>query len=158
VTAYATRSKPTPRHNDDGLRKPPPKKNHGAKRPFSLLMETAQKHMEVEREIAEHKAHLDSANDEPSISTVTINKDLLKHAVGDGDDDEEDKADRLYAAMQRTSDVKVHVAYQFFEPVSASVRPRFPLHSLPEHGWTTSFEGVCPARIPVITNTARTLD
>jgi hypothetical protein len=43
--------------------------------------------------------------------------------------------------MQRTSDVKVDAAYHFFEHASAPIQPRFPLHSLPEHGWTASFEG-----------------
>ena len=145
VTAptYSTRSKPALRNDKDGLRKPPPKKTQSAKRPFSLLLETAQRHMSVEREIAEHKAGLDSANDEPVIPSITINKDLLKHVVGDGNEEDEDKADRLYAAMQRTGDVKVDVDYHFFEHASAPIQPRFPLGSLPNHAWTASFEGVC---------------
>jgi hypothetical protein len=144
VPTYSTRPRPALQNDKDGLRKPPPKKTQGAKRPFNLLMETAQKHMDAEREITEHKAGLDSANDEPVIPTITINKDLLKHVVGDGDEEEDDdKAERLYAAMQRTSDVKVDVAYHFFEHASAPVQPRFPLHSLPSHGWTASFEGAC---------------
>jgi hypothetical protein len=141
---YSTRARPALRNDKDGLRKPPPKKALSAKRPFSLLMETAQKHMDVEREIAQHKAGLDSANDEPVIPTISIDIDLLKHVVGDGDAEEDnDKADRLYAAMQRTSDVKVDAAYYFFEHASAPIQPRFPLNGLPEHGWTASFEGAC---------------
>lgn len=159
VPAYATRSKPTPRHDDDGLRKPPPKKIAGTKRPFHLLVETALENMDVEREIAEHKADLESLNNAPTISTIAINKDMLKRVVGDdGDEDDDEGADRarrLYAAMQRTSDVKVNVAYHFFEHVSAAVQPRFPLHSLPEHGWAASFEGVCPVCVSILTNTAR---
>ncbi|KAL1600993.1 hypothetical protein SLS59_005659 [Nothophoma quercina] len=133
--------RPTRRTNLDEpeLRKPPREGRKDTKRPFSQLMATAQKNLDAERAIQEHKADLEKVDEEAAPIASALDKDTLKQAIQDGEDS--DQADRLYKAMQRTDAVSAPTAYHFFEDVpNVSLISPFPQQSLPNHGWTTCFE------------------
>jgi hypothetical protein len=136
------RGRPTRRTNFDEpeLRRPPKEGRKNAKRPFSQLMQTAQKNLDAERAIQEHKADLEKVDEEPARVASALDKDTLKQAIQDGEDS--DQADRLYKAMQRTDAVQAQTAYHFFEDTPGpALIPPFPQASLPNHGWTACFEG-----------------
>jgi hypothetical protein len=141
IPTYSGRSSRRLGLDEPELRRPPREGKKNSKRPFSQLMETAQKNLDVEREIQEHKAYLEKADVEPAAVAKTLNEDTLKQAFHDDNDD--DKANRLYKAMQRTNEVQAQTAFHFFEevPKSTSAMP-FPQKSLPDHGWTACFEGM----------------
>ncbi|KAL5118977.1 hypothetical protein ACEQ8H_003106 [Pleosporales sp. CAS-2024a] len=138
IVAPASRPKRTPQHDQDGLRKPG-KKVKSTKDRFDRLLQTAQKTSELERIIMERKADLDKTADESAVSAFVLDKDALEHAVQDDDDPE--KADRLYLAMQRTNATHVEHAFHFFGDAAASLETKtlFPASCLPAHRWTASF-------------------
>lgn len=128
------------------LRRPPKESKKSGKRPFSKLMETAQKSLDIEREILKHKADLEKDDDLAAPVATTLDKDTLKQAIND--DEDSDKADRLYKAMQRTNEVQVQTAYHFFEDTpKLTLLQHFPQQSLPDHGWTACFEGGLPCSL-----------
>lgn len=153
--------RPTRRTNLDEpeLRKPPREGRKDTKRPFSQLMATAQKNLDAERAIQEHKADLEKVDEEAAPIASALDKDTLKQAIQDGEDS--DQADRLYKAMQRTDAVSAPTAYHFFEDIpNVSLISPFPQQSLPNHGWTTCFEGgysyliyVCAANLDLESTT-----
>ncbi|CAO2651154.1 Nn.00g094510.m01.CDS01 [Neocucurbitaria sp. VM-36] len=140
VATPTTRSKRTSEDGDGDLRRPT-KKERGGKRTFNMLVETAHKNMEIERRIIERKADLDKSLEEPSRANTTINEDVLGQVVPD-DDDDPDKAHRLFLAMQRTNATQPESAFYFFEDSSDSIsmQSRFPSNCLPKHRWASSFE------------------
>ena len=131
------------------LRRPPKAGRRSDKRPFSQLMEAAQRNLETEREIQEHKADLEKPDEQPAPVETTLDKDALKYAIND--DADSDEADRLYKAMQRTNEVHSQIAYHFFDDdsdtPSFSQIPPFPQQCLPEHGWTACFKGTFPCQV-----------
>lgn len=135
-----TRSKRTTETDDDGLRKPE-RKRESKKRPFDQVLETAQKNRELEQRIIEHKADFDKVVEEAPSTEFRFDEDALGKAIED--DDDPDKAHRLFLALQRTNATQEEKVYHFFRDTSDSIAagPRFPLHTLPEHRWTSSFRG-----------------
>lgn len=137
-TGRPTRSKMS--LDEPGLRKPPKSAKNTGKRFFNRLMETAQKNIDTEKKIQEHKADLEKIIEEPKSIPASIDKDALKQAIRD--EEGSDQADRLYKAMQRTNEVHMQTAYHFFDhDPELSLRPSFPHRCLPDHGWVACFEG-----------------
>lgn len=122
-----------------GLRKPPKRpRDDGA---FKRLVQAAHKNAETDRHIAEVQETLDKPTEETLESNLQINEDLIANTVHDDDDPE--KAKRLYAAMQRTNALHVDCVFHLFGQGSDRKRNNvsFPMKSLPQHAWTSSFEG-----------------
>lgn len=142
----ATRSKRTAEHDDDGLRKPE-KRAKSKSRHFDQVIQTAKKSREVEQIIAEHKADLENAVNGASNADFVFNEYALGQVVQN--DEDPDQAHRLFLAMQRTNATHVERVYHLFDyPQSLSVASaNFPMHSLPEHRWTTSFRGTRTTRM-----------
>ncbi|UPX15930.1 uncharacterized protein EKO05_0006361 [Ascochyta rabiei] len=121
------------------LRRPPKEGRKSAKRPFSQLMETAQKNLDAEREIQERKADLERVEEQTAPVPTALDKDTLEQAINDAEDP--DQADRLFKAMQRTNQARAQTAYHFFgDTHQLSMVPSFPQKSLPDRGWTACFE------------------
>jgi hypothetical protein len=135
-----TRSKRVTQYDYDGLRKPE-KKLKSKKSQFDQVVASAQKTRELERTIAEHKADLENEPEEPFGKDLVFDEDTLGQAVQD--DDDPDKAHRLFLAMQRTNATHVESVFHFFDNTHASSTslPSFPVNCLPEQRWTTSFRG-----------------
>jgi hypothetical protein len=135
-----TRSKRTTEYDDDGLRKPE-KRVKSKTQKFDQVMQTAQQSRELERIISEHKANLENKLEEAPTAVLTFNEDALGQAVQDDDDPE--KAHRLFLAMQRTNATHVESVFHFFDDslASSASQPSFPINSLPKHRWTSSFRG-----------------
>jgi hypothetical protein len=141
TTTITTRSKRLSDDEEEGLCRPV-KKQKSSNRALKKLVETAQKNLETERTIEEHKAALDEALEEPVAARSTIDEAMLGQVI---QDDEEDpgKAHRLFQAMQRTNAIQTESTFYFFEDMSdsISVRTRFPISSLPDHRWAGNFRG-----------------
>lgn len=131
---------------DDELRKPPPKSKN-TKPSLSRLVEAAQKHAAAEQKMAELKADLEKPLEVPVVENGAIDEDTLAGVVND--EDGEDKAKRLYRAMQRTNALDTECIFHFFgnKPRKGTRRAPFPLHSLPRHGWAANFEGANQASL-----------
>jgi hypothetical protein len=140
TATYTTRLKRGLDDEDEALRKPT-KKTGSSKRTFDALVKTAQKNLETERIIQEHKAALDTSSEDLATSKITLNEETLGQVV-QGDEDDPEKAHRLFQAMQRTNAIQMESTFHFFNDTSdsISVRSRFPISSLPEHRWVSSFE------------------
>ena len=140
VTTTTTRSKRMSEDQENGLQKPA-KKAKDNKDKFDVLVKTAHKNLETERQIKEHSALLDQSLKEHADATLALNEELLGQAVDDDDDPE--KAHRLLQAMQRTNATQMESVYRFFQDDSDSIQaqPKFPLSSLPKHGWASIFKG-----------------
>jgi hypothetical protein len=136
-----TRPKRATEYDDDGLRKPE-KRVKSKTQKFDQVIQTAQQSRELERIISEHKANLDNSLEEPPAPAFIFNEDALGQAVEDDDDPE--KAHRLFLAMQRTNATQVENVFHFFDDPQTplATRSSFPTHSLPEHRWTTTFRGM----------------
>jgi hypothetical protein len=136
-----TRSKRASEDEEDGLRKPV-KKPRSDQRTFDALVKSAQKNLETERKIKEHKAALDQSLEAPATANVALNEETLGQVVQDDEDDPE-KAHRLFQAMQRTNATQMESTFHFFQDTSDSipVRTRFPINSLPNHRWASNLEG-----------------
>ncbi|KAF2257411.1 hypothetical protein BU26DRAFT_558798 [Trematosphaeria pertusa] len=147
TTSRATMAKPRERTAQDGLRKPPKKPRDG--KSFSLFVQAAQKSAEAERKIAEVKADLDKPLETTPPPDFGISEEALADAVHD--DDDPDKAKRLYLAMQRTNALQMDCVFHFFRENledsegSHAKEATFPTDKLPKHRWTTSFAAQ-PAR------------
>jgi hypothetical protein len=139
-TASTTRSKRMSEDQESGLQQPTKKAKDNKSR-FDALFKTAQRNLEIERQIKEHNAALDEPLEEPVNNNVTINEDILGQVVDDDDDSE--KARRLYQAMQRTNATQTESTYHFFQGTSDSIQvsPKFPISSLPKHRWVSNFKG-----------------
>lgn len=137
------------------LRRPPKSNRKNGKRPFSQLLETAQKSLDTERQIQEHKAALEKAEEQVAPVASALDKNALKQAIRD--DTDPDQADRLLKAMQRTNEVQAQTTYHFFEDThgGSSLLP-FPQRSLPDHSWTACFEGTCDFTTIYIANVDQT--
>lgn len=125
----------------DVLRRPPPKREDDNS--FSLFVQKAQQHAERERKIAESKADLEK----PIVKdTLVADFDISEEVLADAVKDEEDpqKARRLYLAMQRTNALHSECVFHFFDEgqnVSVPKGSPFPMGCLPNHRWTLNFEG-----------------
>lgn len=140
VPTYAGRSSRRLGYDEPELRRPSKAGRNNGKRSFNQLIDVAQRNLDAERKIQEHKASLEKVDDQSTAVAGDLDKDTLKHVVRDGEDS--DQADRLYKAMQRTNEVRAHAAYHFFTDIpNLSIVPPFPQRSLPDHGWTACFEG-----------------
>jgi len=135
-----TRLKDKDAAKKDVLRKPPSNRKEGDS--FTLFVQKAQQHAETERKIAQFKADLEKpiAEDAPS-TEFDISEEALADAVNDEEDPE--KAKRLYLAMQRTNALHSDCVFHFFDESlhSATKGPSFPMDALPNHRWTSSFQG-----------------
>jgi hypothetical protein len=140
ATSKASKSKGKKGAQGPALRKPHPARKEAD---FGLFVQKAQQHAEKGRKIAQVKADLEEPiADQPSPSAeVDISEEVLAGAVHDEDDP--DRARRLYLAMQRTNALHSECVYHFFDGCQDSVAkgPSFPINSLPDHRWTSSFQG-----------------
>ncbi|KAI4625694.1 hypothetical protein J4E80_002827 [Alternaria sp. BMP 0032] len=138
VTTTTKRSKRMSEDQENGLQKPA-KKAKDNKNKFDVLVKTAHKNLETERQIKEHSALLDQSLGEHADTDLALNEELLGQAVDDDDDPE--KAHRLLQAMQRTNATQMESVYHFFQDDSDSIQaqPKFPISSLPKHGWASIF-------------------
>jgi len=136
-----TRSKRTSEDQDDGFRKPE-KKSKGDKRKFDTFLQTVQQKLETEQRIKEHKAALEEADEELVNNAIAITEDTLGQVVQD-DDDDPDKAHRLFLAMQRTSAMQMQSTFHFFGHPShpTPVLSKFPVRSLPQQRWASNLKG-----------------
>jgi hypothetical protein len=140
TATYTTRSKRAWDDEDEGLRKPEKKKGSD-RRTFDALVKTAQKNLETERRIQEHKAALEKSSEESAPTKITLNAETIGQVV-QGDEEDPEKAHRLFQAMQRTNATQTESAFHVFKDISdsISVRTSFPIDSLPEHRWVSNFE------------------
>ena len=140
TATITTRSKRTSENQDDGFRKPE-KKPKGDKRKFDTFLQTVQQKLETEQRIKEHKAALEEADEELVNNTTAITEDTLGQVVQD--DDDPDKAHRLFLAMQRTSAMQMQSTFHFFGHPSHSipVLSKFPVRSLPQQRWASNLKG-----------------
>ncbi|KAF2655485.1 hypothetical protein K491DRAFT_778675 [Lophiostoma macrostomum CBS 122681] len=131
------------RVQDDGLRKPPNKYKF-ARPTLSGLVEAARRDAENERRIAAEKAELDRVAEEVPADDEAMSKEALAEVVEENE--EGDKAQRLYLAMQRTNALDLSCTFHFFRENFAILNSQqvqeatFPLSSLPPHGWVAAFE------------------
>ncbi|KAF1835793.1 hypothetical protein BDW02DRAFT_597024 [Decorospora gaudefroyi] len=141
TTTFTTRLKRASDDEDDGLRKPP-KKSRSDQRMLERLVKTARTNLDTERKIREHQAALDQSLDHLPTTNVTLDEETLGQVV-QGDEDDPDKARRLFQAMQRTNATRMESTFHFFGDTSDSVpaRARFPINSLPNHCWVSNFQG-----------------
>jgi hypothetical protein len=132
------RSKRTSEKDDDTLRKP---QKRGKSKQFDLLVETAQRNIEIEKAIQAHKADLEKDLGASAAAGFTFTEQVLGQAVRD--DDDPDQARRLFLAMQRTNATQTESVFHFFTDTSDSLTAPagFPSDSLPNHRWTASFQG-----------------
>ncbi|KAH8730642.1 hypothetical protein GQ44DRAFT_606366 [Phaeosphaeriaceae sp. PMI808] len=138
-TATSTvHSKRTSEDISDGLRRPV-RKEKKAKRPIDQVIETVQKNREIERIVSEHKADLEKHVEEGPTLDFILDEEMLGQAVEDDDDPE--KAHRLFFAMQRTNAIHVESVFHFF---SGNCHTKnhivFPIQSLPQQRWTSIFQ------------------
>ncbi|EUC34813.1 hypothetical protein COCCADRAFT_92459 [Bipolaris zeicola 26-R-13] len=140
TATITTRYKRTSDNDEDGLRIPT-KKARDDKKKFDTLVQTAQKNLETERKIQEHKAVLNKAVEEPVTMRITINEETLGQAVQD-DDDDPHKAHRLLQAMQRTNATQMETVFYFFEHDVDTIpmQTKFPINVLPQHRWASNFQ------------------
>jgi hypothetical protein len=126
--------------DDDGLRRPE-RRSKSKKRPFDHVVETAQNNKKLERIITEHKADLYKDVEQSPAGGFVFTEDALDQAVQD--DDDPDKAHRLFLAMQRTNATQVETVFHFFSKPSAlpAAKTKFPIDSLPACRWTSSLRG-----------------
>ncbi|RMZ74340.1 2-isopropylmalate synthase [Pyrenophora seminiperda CCB06] len=139
ITTIDSRSKRKSDDEDDGLRMPE-KKSKGDKHKFDTFLQTVQQKIETEQRIKEHKAVLEAADEEPMNNVVAITEDTFGQVVQDEDDP--DKAHRLFLAMQRTSATQTQSTFHFFgDPVhSISPMSKFPVMGLPHQRWLSLLE------------------
>ncbi|EAT85225.2 hypothetical protein SNOG_07759 [Parastagonospora nodorum SN15] len=108
AVAPITRSKRTTQYDEDGLRKPE-KKAKSKQDHLDRVVETAKKTRELELIINERKADLEKHVEEDSNTDFVFDENALGQAVQDDDDPE--KAHRLFLAMQRTN--ATHIEHLF---------------------------------------------
>jgi hypothetical protein len=139
ATLKASKSKGKKEAQGSALRKPLPARKEAD---FGLFVQKAQQHAEKGRKIAQVKADLEEPIADPiPPAEADISEEVLASAVHDEEDP--DKARRLYLAMQRTNALHSECVYHFFDGSQDSVAkgPSFPINSLPDHRWTSSFQG-----------------
>ncbi|KAE8848049.1 hypothetical protein PTNB85_01892 [Pyrenophora teres f. teres] len=139
TTVITTRSKRKSEDEDEELRKPE-KKPKADKLRFDTFIQTVQQKLETEQRIKERKAALEEADEEPINNTTAITEDALGQVVQD--DDDPDKAHRLFLAMQRTNAMQMQSTFHFFSDPSDSipVLSKFPARSLPGQRWASSLK------------------
>ncbi|KAH5094338.1 hypothetical protein HBI46_233770 [Parastagonospora nodorum] len=138
AVAPITRSKRTTQYDEDGLRKPE-KKAKSKQDHLDRVVETAKKTRELELIINERKADLEKHVEEDSNTDFVFDENALGQAVQDDDDPE--KAHRLFLAMQRTNATHIEHVFHFFSQtqISPATKSSFPSSCLPKHRWTTAF-------------------
>lgn len=121
----------------DTLRRPQKK---GRSKKLDLAM-SAIGNIALEQEILNYKAELLESPEEPQDVKLTLTEDVLAQAVND--DEDPDKARRLFVAMQRASAGQTEDVFHFFheDKVSRPASSPFPAGSLPQYRWTSSFRG-----------------
>ncbi|KAL1605441.1 hypothetical protein SLS60_004991 [Paraconiothyrium brasiliense] len=124
-----------------GLPRPPKRlKDDNA---FKRLVQAAQKNAEMEQNIAKAQAELDKPLREHSLKhDLQISEEMVAGALHDEDDPE--KAKKLYLAMQRTNAFQVDCAFHFFDRESdddSAFHLPFPLESLSHPRMASKFEG-----------------
>lgn len=125
---------------DLGLRRP--SNIHKVTKPsLSRLVQAAKKDAEIEQKIAAAKLELDKKQEMSIMPALTLNEESLAGVIKD--DEEGDKAQRLYLAMQRTQALDLDTVFHFINDkpnALSSHKSQLPLESLPKHAWTTNFK------------------
>ncbi|KAF1993341.1 hypothetical protein P154DRAFT_527821 [Amniculicola lignicola CBS 123094] len=123
-----------------GLRMPSTKLK-APKPSLAHLVRSVEANEAAEQRIAAVKADLEKPA-ESTLPDEEINEEFLAGVVGGGEDG--DKARRLYLALKRTNAASLHTTFHFLgqNPPVPSRRDakRFPVDSLPNHGWVSIFE------------------
>jgi hypothetical protein len=136
-----TRFAPYIELQENGLRKPSDKH----KRPKASLREFVQSVVEKdasERVTAEAKAELDRPVEEMPPLEFEMTEEAVAEQIGD--DEDGDKAKRIFHAMKRTDALENNCVFHLFkeEVESRSIQePPFPIACLPEQGWAAQFDG-----------------
>ncbi|KAL6710874.1 hypothetical protein ACN47E_007931 [Coniothyrium glycines] len=140
LTNTVTRSKRMTYDDEEALRRPQKHRNTG-KQALAVVIETAQRSIELEDRIRERKADLEKIVQVPVGVGISINEETLGQVVTD-DEDDSGKAHRLLQAMQRTRAVSTQSSFHFFgdDLKAAHIRSKFPVNALPSHRWVTTFE------------------
>jgi hypothetical protein len=118
-------------------------------------VQAAQKDAENEQKIAERKAELDRAAEKALANDQAMSKEALAEVVEENEDG--DKAQRLYLAMQRTNALDFGCTFHFFRENFLILNSQqvqeatFPVSSLPPHGWVAAFEGTLRPIFPTST-------
>jgi hypothetical protein len=126
---WQTKSAATTKENDEPkgyvLPKPSQRKKDDAE--FSRLVQEARENAEMEKQIVEAQADLDRALSRKTPERgLDINEELVAGALKDNDDP--NKAKKLYLAMQRTNALDVECAFYFFDrPSDAQTSNEFSL-------------------------------
>ncbi|KAF2873178.1 hypothetical protein BDV95DRAFT_569037 [Massariosphaeria phaeospora] len=135
-----TRSK-SARHGEDELRRPGPAQKRSEKASFSRLVQAAQKIAELEQKIADGKADLDKPLDDTPPPEFIVSEEAMAQVMNNDEDPE--KAKRLYLAMQRTNALHSECVFHFFQEDVFSCSPaesEFPIGSLPDHQWVENLQ------------------
>ncbi|KAF2745874.1 hypothetical protein M011DRAFT_469135 [Sporormia fimetaria CBS 119925] len=121
------------------LRKPPTTTT-GTNDSLKWLVESAKKSAKKEQRIAALKADLNKSIDNTVKGDLTIDEETLAGVVQD-EEEGDDKAKRLYLAMQRTNALESDPSFHFFrsEPGPLLHMP-FPAHSLTDFPGPDPFE------------------
>ncbi|KAJ4356062.1 uncharacterized protein N0V89_004089 [Didymosphaeria variabile] len=123
-----------------GLPRPP--KRLKDDKAFKRLVQAAQRNAEMEQDIAKAQAELDKPLREDSPERgLKISEEMVAGALHDEDDPE--KAKKLYLAMQRTNAFQVECAFHFFDRESdddSALDLPFPLESLSYPRMVSKFE------------------
>jgi hypothetical protein len=140
-TRAATRTAPVRNKEEPkahGL--PPPSKRSKDDKAFKRLVQAAQRHAQMEQEIAEAQAELDKPlrEDSPERDPI-ISEKMVADAVN-GEDDP-DKAKKLYLAMQRTSAFQVDCVFHFFNQEPDHSQKPFPIERLEPFHMVSTFQG-----------------
>lgn len=136
-------SPPTLWDNEDEYSKthalPQPPKRKKDDQAFKRLVQAAQRNAQREQEIAQAQAELDKPIlQEPNAHVLEISENMVADAVYDEDDP--DKAKKLYLAMQRTNAFSADRVFRFFNQEPISAEKPFPVASInPE--MASIFEG-----------------
>lgn len=141
ATNMVSRSKRTTSdYGEDELRRPQKQMKSG-KKSLTKVVETAQRNMELEQRIKEHKADLEKLLPMPASRGIAINEQTVGQVVEESDE-ESGKAQRLLQAMQRTKATQTDSFFHFFVESTDSMPQRsvFPIGSLPNHRWIANFQ------------------
>ncbi|KAF2281612.1 uncharacterized protein EI97DRAFT_454779 [Westerdykella ornata] len=125
---------------DDELKKPP-KPTQTSVSTLNRLVKEAQKSAEEEQRMKSLWADLEKPVESTIEEQLAIDEDVLAGIVHD-DDDGDDKAKRLYLAMQRTNALDTDCVFHLFgdSKREATRSMKFPAHALSSCGWTACLE------------------
>ncbi|ORY12340.1 hypothetical protein BCR34DRAFT_303778 [Clohesyomyces aquaticus] len=152
----ALRSGAYRRTQKSALRRPSDKPPQTSKSTLKHLVAEAHKLSEIEKSIAESKAEMERPIEEFPVSEFVINEEVLAGVMKD--DEDGDKARRLYLAMQRTNALDYNNVFHLFDhkfSIDSLTQSPFPSECLPKHGWVVNFEDIRSRKQSILSGHAR---